>query len=140
MASELLQARNVDLLPPDASADDSGVESESDGAVSNRAPGLRRHGVHSVLSLATCHGITGEWKRQLTETAMAATRDKDRYVQQPAWQALQRLSFASQNADPDELIETEGGAATVEMRAVDRLIDRLVDLRMCPVTATGSGF
>ena len=140
MVSELLQARNVDLLPPDASTDDISHESESDGAVSNRAPGLRRHGVHSLLALTNYRG-TREWRRQLTEVAMAATRDQDRYVQQPAWQALQRLSLASpEDADKDELIETEGEAMIVEMSAVDQLIDRLMDLRVCPVTATGSGF
>lgn len=126
LAKKLLGARNVDLLPPRATTDELG--SESEGAVSNKAPGLRRHGVHALLSLAASSvGGSDEWHRMLVDAAMAATADEDRYVQQPAWQALQRLSLAR-------------SAAGVPTSAADKLIDRLVEMRLCPVTATGSGF
>ena len=126
LAKTLLDARNADLLPDDVADDELGTE--SDGAVSNKAPGLRRHGVHALLSLAgSSHIGSDEWRRMLVDTAMAATADEDRYVQQPAWQALQRLSLAR-------------SAAGETASAADTLIDRLVELRLCPVTATGSGF
>lgn len=126
LAIELLAARNLDMLPVGVAKEEVGGESE--GAVSNKAPGLRRHGAHALLSLCGCRfGGLAEWQLKLTEAALAATGDEDRYVQQPAWQAVQRLSLAQEDV---------GGKKS----AADKLIDRLVELRLCPVTAVGSGF
>ena len=124
LASELLAARNLQMLPAGVAEEELGLE--SDGAVNNKAPGLRRHGAHALLSLSSIGG-SAEWRRKLTEAAMTATGDEDRYVQQPAWQAVQRLSKAQ-----DEV--------GVKKSKADKLIDRLVELRLCPVTAVGSGF
>ena len=144
LACELLQSKNAAMLPPQdvsSSSDDIAPEPESQGAVSNTAPGLRRHGVHALLALTACSGGASptEWRRQLTDAAMEATRDVDRYVQQPAWQALQRLSQQPEAEEVEEVV-VEQEEEEVEMSAADKLIERLVDLRMCPVTATGSGF
>ena len=97
--------------------------------------------MHALLALTACSGGASrtEWRRQLTDAAMEATRDVDRYVQQPAWQALQRLSQQPEAEEVEEVV-VEQEEEEVEMSAADKLIERLVDLRMCPVTATGSGF
>ena len=124
LATDLLASRNDQMLPEGSSAEDIG--SESEGAVSNKAPGLRRHGAHALLCLTAVDGID---RSQALSAALAATEDEDRYVQQPAWDAVNVLTKPPQDAEEDGSV----GAA-------DKLIDRLLELRLCPVTATGSSF
>ena len=124
LATDLLARRNVTMLPEGSPAEDIG--SESEGAVSNKAPGLRRHGAHALLCLTQCDGID---RSHALSAALAATEDEDRYVQQPAWDAVNVLTKPPQEAEEDGSV----GAA-------DKLIDRLLELRLCPVTATGSSF
>ena len=86
LTNRALKVRNADLLPVSATGDGLAVN----GALSMKAPGLRHHGVHALLSrTAFSCGGSDECRHSLVDTAMAGTADEDTYMQQPAEQALQ---------------------------------------------------
>ena len=130
MACELLNARDEEAA------------NGSDSAVSSQAPALRRHGAHALVSLASRAG--GATEPVLTQAAIAACADPDRYVQGAGWALARRLMNDGGGVGGDD---ADNNSASSDAACCDNLASakaqvfgRLVDMRFCSVTAVTGEF